>query len=309
MSPTLSPHRRSMIQSKLESAEEVLAISNKIVQVTTEIFVRGGRNADEAAQKQADYSARIRELVGSIAEHLESKKERELFATASARWSSVHRYEQSLHTLTNSNTLLQSGTTTTDVVLPLLIDMVSWRAFVEYLRADLDNSASDWEQKTEIAARTSDLLRANQELKSKIAERKRIEERLSQLSSIIESSSDAIVIYTLGGTIVSWNKGAERVYGYSSGEVLGKSGSVLLDPDRSNELTETLEKLEIGETVRVFETVHMRKHGQRIDVSTAISPVKDAEGNTVGAAAITRDITEQKTLETELRKAQGKACE
>lgn len=309
MSPTLSPHRRSMIQSKLESAEEVLAISNKIVQITTEIFVRGARKVEEALEKQAEYSAKIRALVGSISEHIESKKERELFATASARWSSVHRYEQSLHTLTNSNALLQSGTTTTDVVLPLLIDMASWRAFVEYLRADLDGSVNDWEEKTEILERTSDLLRANQELKSKIAERKRIDERLSQLSSIIESSSDAIVIYTLGGTIVSWNKGAERVYGYTSSEVLGKSGSVLLAPDRFDELTATLEKLEMGEAVRVFETVHMRKHGQRIDVSTAISPVKDAEGNTVGAAAITRDMTEQKMLETQLREAQDRSCD
>jgi two-component system, cell cycle sensor histidine kinase and response regulator CckA len=303
MTPTLNSHRRSMVQAKLESAEQVLAISNQIVQLTTEIFVRGGRNVEELIKRQAESSAKIRALVQSIAEHLEAKKERELFAAASARWSSVHRYEQSLHVLTNANKLLQSGTMTTDVVLPLLIDMVSWRAFIEYLRADLEGAGNDWEQKTELAARTSDLLRANQEVKSKIAERKRIEERLSQLTSIIESSSDAIVIYTLGGTIVSWNAGAERVYGYTSGEVLGKSGNVLLAPDRFDELTVVLEKVESGETVKMYETVHLRKHEQRIDVSTAISPVKDADGRTVGAAAITRDISDRKKAEERFYKA------
>jgi two-component system cell cycle sensor histidine kinase/response regulator CckA len=303
MSGPLSSHRRSLVEAKLESAEQVLAISNQIVQLTTEIFIRGGNNVQSLIKQQADSSAKIRALVQDITEHLETKKEKELFAAASARWSSVHRYEQSLHVLTNANRLLQNGTTAADVVFPLLVDIVSWRAFIEYLRADLDGAGNDWEARTEVAARTSDLLRANQELKSKIAERKRIEERLSQLTSIVESSSDAIVIFTLGGTIVSWNKGAERVYGHASGEVLGKSGSMLLASERYDELTTALEKLENGETVRMSETVHLRKGGVRIDVSTAISPVKNAEGETVGAAAITRDISDRKRAEERFYKA------
>jgi PAS domain S-box-containing protein len=303
MSPNMSAHHRSMIESKLELAEEVLAISNQIVQLSTEIFIRGGRNVERLVERQVECSTRIRSIVQQIAGQLESKKEKEIFASASARWSSVHRYEQSLHSLTTSAKLLQVGATTADVVLPLLLDNVSWRAFIEFLRADLDCSSSDFEQKNEIATRTADLVRANQELKSKIAERKRIEERLSQLGSIIESSSDAIVIHTLGGTVVSWNSGAEGVYGYTAGEILGKFGSILLSPDRCDELPKMLEKLKNGESVQMYETVHLRKGGQRIDVSIAISPVKDANGKLVGAASIARDISDRKKAEERFYKA------
>lgn len=294
MSPNISLHRRSMIEAKLELAEEVLDLSNQILRLTTEIFVRAGNDVEHLAERQVDCFSRIRPLVQQIEEHLESAKEKELFNAAGARWCSVHRYEQALHNMTAANSLLQAGTTTSDVVLPLLLDNFSWRAFIEFLRADLESHESDFEGKTEMAERAVDLVRANQELKSKIAERKRVEERLSQLASIIESSSDAIIIHTLGGTMVSWNAGAERVYGYRANEVLGKPGSVLLPTERSDELTEVLDKLNFGDAVEPYETVHVRKDGRQIHVSTTVSPVKDAEGKIIGGAAITRDISERK---------------
>jgi PAS domain S-box-containing protein len=300
MSPNISPHRRSMIETKLQLAEQALAISNRIVQLTTEIFIRGGRNVETLVEQQVESFGKIRSLVQKIEEHLESKKEEELFTAASARWTSVHRYEQSLHAITAANKLLQVGTTTADVVLPLLLDNFSWRAFIEFLRADLDSHGDDWEAKSDIAARAGDLVRANQELKSKIAERKRIEERLSQVSSIIESSSDAIIIHTLAGTVVSWNAGAERLYGYSAAEVLGRSGSMLLPAGRRDELPAMLENFREPE---LYETVHVRKDGEEFDVSTAISAVKDANGRIVGAAAITRDISDRKRAEERFYKA------
>ncbi|HUA86399.1 MAG TPA: PAS domain S-box protein [Bryobacteraceae bacterium] len=302
MTPNISPHRRSMIEAKLQLAEQALAISNRIVQLTTEIFIRGGRNVEELVHQQLESFGKIRSLVQKIEEHLESKKEEELFSAASARWTSVHRYEQSLHAIAAANKLLQVGTTTADVVLPLLLDNFSWRAFIEYLRADLDSHGNDWEAKSDIAARAADLVRANQELKSKIAERKRIEERLSQISSIIESSSDAIIIHTLAGTVVSWNNGAERLYGYAAGEVLGRSGSMLLPVGRRDELPAMLENFREGEP-ELYETVHVRKDGEQFDVSTAISAVKDASGRIVGAAAITRDISDRKRAEERFYKA------
>ena len=302
MSPNISPHRRSMIEAKLQLAEQALAISNRIVQLTTEIFIRGGRNVEELVAQQLESFGKIRSLVQKIEEHLESKKEEELFTAASARWTSVHKYQQSLHAVTAANKLLQVGTTTADVVLPLLLDNFSWRAFIEYLRADLDSHGDDWEAKSDIAARASDLVRANQDLKSKIAERKRIEEKLSQVSSIIESSSDAIIIHTLAGTVVSWNAGAERLYGYSAGEVLGRPGSMLLPVGRRDELPAMLETFRDGEP-EVHETVHVRKNGEEFDVSTAISAVKDANGRIVGAAAITRDISDRKRAEERFYKA------
>jgi len=302
MSANPNPNRRSLIETKLEMAERVLATSNRLVQVTTEIFVRGGRNAEPLVEQQLECFAKIRILVQKIEELLDSRKERELFAAASARWSSIHRYEQSLHNMSAANKTRQLETTTADIVLPLLLDNFSWIAFIELLRADMD-LRSDSEQKKEIAARAADLVRANQELKSKVAERKRIEERLSQLASIIESSNDAIIIHTLGGTIVSWNAGAQQLYGYEAGEVLGKPGSILLPPDQREELPEMLERLQGGERVEMHDTVHVRKNGESIDVSTAISPVNDATGKMIGAAAITRDIGDRKKAEERFYKA------
>jgi len=301
MSPHPSQLRRTNIETKLELAEKVLTISNRLVQITTEIYVRSGANVQALLEEQLEYFTRIRTLVQKIEELLESRKERELFAAVSARWSSMHRYEQSLHSMSAAK-LHQLGTTTADLMLPLLLDNFSWIAFIEFLRADLE-VRSDWEQKKDIGTRAADLVRANQELKSTIAERKRVEERLSQLGSIIESSSDAIIIHTLAGTMVSWNAGAQRLYGYAAGEVLGKSGTLLLPPEHRDELSAMLERLKNGEPVELHETVHVRKNGQHIDVSTAISPVNDATGKLVGVAAITRDITDRKKAEERFYKA------
>ncbi|MGH9734355.1 MAG: PAS domain S-box protein [Candidatus Acidiferrales bacterium] len=302
MSPNLSQVRQSLVETKLEMAERVLVTSNRLVQLTTEIFVRGGRNLEPLVEQQLECFAKIRTLVQKIEELLDSRKQRELFAAASARWSSIHRYEQSLHNMSAANKTRQLETTTADVVLPLLLDNFSWMAFIELLRADVD-LRSDGEQKREIATRAADVVRANQELKSKVAERKRIEERLSQLGSIIESSNDAIIIHTLAGTIVSWNAGAQRLYGYEPGEVLGKSGNILSPPEQREELPAMLERLKSGEAVEMHDSVHIRKNGELIEVSTAISPVNDAAGKMIGAATITRDISDRKRAEERFYKA------
>lgn len=302
MSPNLSPIRQSLAETKLEMAERVLVTSNRLAQLTTEIFVRGGRNLEPLVEQQLECFAKIRILVQKIEELLDSRKQRELFAAASARWSSIHRYEQSLHNMSAANKTRELETTTADVVLPLLLDNFSWMAFIELLRADVD-MRSDGERKKEIAARAADLVRANQELKSKVAERKRIEERLSQLASIIESSNDAIIIHTLAGTIVSWNAGAQRLYGYEAGEVVGKSGNILLPPERREELPVMLDRLKCGESVQMHDSIHVRKSGEFIDVSTAISPVNDASGKMIGAATITRDISDRKRAEERFYKA------
>ena len=134
-----------------------------------------------------------------------------------------------------------------------------------------------------------------------ITERKRTEAELSRLAAIVQSSDDAIVSKSLDGIILTWNAGAERMFGYSAGEMLGHHISILAPPDRPCEMSAILEKIRQGERVDHFETVRVRKDGGRIDVSVTISPVRSATGQILGAAAIKREITLQKRATEEVR--------
>jgi PAS domain S-box-containing protein len=133
-----------------------------------------------------------------------------------------------------------------------------------------------------------------------ISERKRAEETRSRLAAIVESSEDAIFSKDLDGIILTWNRGAERMYGYSATEVVGKPISVLIPPERSNELLAILEQLKRGQRVENHETVRLRKDGTRIEVSLNISPMPDAAGRVTGASVIGRDITSRKRSERRL---------
>jgi PAS domain S-box-containing protein len=117
------------------------------------------------------------------------------------------------------------------------------------------------------------------------------------LAAIVESSDDAIIGHTLDGTIASWNRGAERLYGYPAAEAVGQSLSLLVPPDHPDELPGILERIRKGETIEHYETERMRKDGRRVEVSLTISPVKDAEGRIIGASKIARDITARKEEE------------
>jgi two-component system cell cycle sensor histidine kinase/response regulator CckA len=139
-----------------------------------------------------------------------------------------------------------------------------------------------------------------------ITERKRVEERLSQLAAIVESSFDAIIGKTLDGTIVSWNAGAEAVYGYSAAEAVGRSISVLSPPEQQHELDHLLERLTRGEKIEHHETTRVRKDGQKIIVSLTLSPIHDASGKIVGASAISRDITERRRVEQDLLRSEAR---
>ena len=133
--------------------------------------------------------------------------------------------------------------------------------------------------------------------------RNRAEQALAQLAAIVDSSDDAIISKDLNGVILSWNKGAERLFGYPATEVVGRPITLIIPPDRLDEEPKILERLRRGERVDHFETVRMRKDGSRFDISLTISPVKNAEGKVVGASKIARDITERKQAEAALREA------
>jgi PAS domain S-box-containing protein len=122
------------------------------------------------------------------------------------------------------------------------------------------------------------------------------------LAAIVESSDDAILGKTLDGMISSWNKGAERMYGYSAEEAVGRPISMLLPPDRPKEIEEILERLRRGEHVERFDTQRVTKDGRLIDVSMTISPLYDENGEIVGASTIARDVTEHRRGEEALRR-------
>ncbi|HEY0321202.1 MAG TPA: PAS domain S-box protein [Pyrinomonadaceae bacterium] len=144
--------------------------------------------------------------------------------------------------------------------------------------------------------------RAEIVLANDITERKRTEETVVRLASIVESSEDAIFSKTLDGVITSWNEGAERLYGYSAAEAMGRSVSMLIQPGRTEELSLILGRLRRGEHIQHFETTRLKKGGEQIDVSLTISPIKNISGAIIGASTIARDITERKRAEEQIHR-------
>jgi PAS domain S-box-containing protein len=143
---------------------------------------------------------------------------------------------------------------------------------------------------------------------SDITERKRAEENRVRLASIVESSADAIIGKTLEGIVTSWNRAAERTFGYTADEAIEKTLGFLIPQDRLEEESQIIERVKQGETVSHFETVRRRKDGKEINIALTISPIKDGEGTIIGFSKIARDITEQKCLEAKLRQSQKMEC-
>jgi PAS domain S-box-containing protein len=130
--------------------------------------------------------------------------------------------------------------------------------------------------------------------------RRALEARL-RLAAIVESSEDAIISKTLDGIIVSWNEGAERLYGYTAQEMIGKPLAILIPSDSPNELPAIIERLKRGERIAHYETVRVCKDGTRLNVSLTISPVRNPEGEIIGASKVARDITAAKRTAEALR--------
>jgi len=135
---------------------------------------------------------------------------------------------------------------------------------------------------------------------------KQATEALRHLSAIVESSDDAIVGKSLDGRITSWNRGAERLYGYPAKEVLGRSIDILLPTNHPDELTENLKRVARGERIEQYETVRRRRDGSLIEVSVKISPILDSGGTVIGAASTAHDISDRKRAELALRESEGR---
>lgn len=140
-----------------------------------------------------------------------------------------------------------------------------------------------------------------------VSERKRAEEARARLAAIVESSDDAIISKALDSTILSWNAGAERIFGYSAQEAIGQSIVLIIPPERRDEEIAILERLRRGERIEHFETVRVAKDGRRLNLSITVSPVRDTDGHIIGASKIGRDITERRRAEDALRQSNERA--
>ena len=142
-------------------------------------------------------------------------------------------------------------------------------------------------------------------LASIAVEREQAEAAQLRLGAIVASSDDAIISKTLGGIITSWNAGAQRIFGYTVEEAVGRPITILIPPDRQDEESLIVDRVRRGESVEHFETVRLTKDARQIHVSLAISPIKNPAGQIIGASKIARDITEQKQAEEALRQSQA----
>ncbi|NOT24960.1 MAG: PAS domain S-box protein [Acidobacteria bacterium] len=152
------------------------------------------------------------------------------------------------------------------------------------------------------AVRTSLRSRQRQyQTRDYLEERERSVQAQALLAAIVATSDDAIVSKTMEGTILTWNEGAERLFGYSADEVIGRPVTLVVPPDRYDEEMSILARLRLGERLDHFETVRLTKDGRRIDVSLTVSPLRDASGQIYGASKVARDITQRKQAEAALR--------
>lgn len=136
-----------------------------------------------------------------------------------------------------------------------------------------------------------------------IEEKKREAEAFAARAAIVEAADDAIIAWDMEGTIVTWNGGARRLYGYAAEEAIGRSATLLIPPDLPDELPQILATIGRGETMDHHETVRVCQDGKRVDVSYTLSPIKDGQGNVTGLAGIARDISAAKQAEAELRRS------
>lgn len=128
-------------------------------------------------------------------------------------------------------------------------------------------------------------------------------EKHSLFASIVNSSDDAMLSKTIDGVIISWNYGAEKIFGYSPDEIIGKNVLILVPPELQQEVADIIKKIKNGETIKQYETRRVRKDGTTFHASLTISPIRNFEGNIIGASKVLRDITEKKELENLLKKS------
>jgi PAS domain S-box-containing protein len=163
--------------------------------------------------------------------------------------------------------------------------------------------STHWRQAHQPSERELRLLDILARQAADLLERREAEESIARLAAIVEFSDDAIITKNLDGVITTWNKGAERLFGYTAEETIGKPVSMLIPHDRQEEEPDILRRLRLGQPIRPYETVRQRKDGSLLNISLTVSPLKDHSGGIMGASKIARDITELCRTREELAKS------
>jgi PAS domain S-box-containing protein len=203
-------------------------------------------------------------------------------------------------------TALESGAEQMERAYALgAVDFLSKPVSAEALRSKVQIFVELYRSRHELEVRVAE---RTAELENEVAHRSRIaaELRLAQeatahRAAIVDSSDDAIVSKTLDGVVTTWNRGAERIFGYAASEMIGKSITRIIPDDHMAEEKEILSRIIRGERVDHFETIRRRKDGSLVDISLTISPIRDSDGRIVGASKIARDITQEKRAREAVR--------
>ena len=154
-----------------------------------------------------------------------------------------------------------------------------------------------------LAAVIAEREKAESERERLVREQAAMEARL-RLATIVESSDDAIISKDLEGVIVSWNRGAQRIFGFTEAEAVGQPITIIIPPELQEEENKILQRLRAGESIEQYETLRVTKEGKKVDVSLMICPLKDSTGRIIGASKIARDITERKQTQDNLRESE-----
>jgi PAS domain S-box-containing protein len=265
-------HDLIMAKEALESKSEALAHSLSMLHATLESTTDGILVTD-LQQKVTSFNERYIAIWQIPREVMESREHRDVLAHISPQLKDPQRFLSRIEEI-----YATSPAETTDV-----LELADGRVFERHSRTQIYNGLNIgrvWNVRD-------------------MTERTRAEESSARLAAVVESSDDAIVSKSLEGIISTWNKGAERIFGYTAAEVVGKSIYILIPEERRSEEPQIIERLKRGERVETYETVRVRKDGARVHVSLTVSPVKDASGRIIGASKIARDITERKRAEEE----------
>ena len=267
----------------LETFTRIKAVSGRIAQINQDNM--------ELASRTAKRTARVSLIGFAIGLALA------LALTGFAGWYTFHAILGPVRAVTQSARGVSAGNL--DQVVPYL----SRDALGDLADAFNQMTLRLREDQQSAREQTRELVTTTETLRRELSEREQLEQSLRQLAAIVESSDDAIFSRGPDGTITSWNKGAERLFGYPAEAVLGQSQFILVPPEYQGELTEILNRVHRGEHVEHFETVRRRKDGKRIWASLTCFPVLDETGTHVGVASIVRDITGRKRAEEEIRRA------